>query len=185
MSRFNFLPILVGLWRGLSAPGAQGGAGTPDWVARLVLCFVPIGCVVAMWRFDGSIGAPGAVLSGLALLSGTLLAVYAQLAGLRLRLTDVEYPTARQAVLKDSLDENVAHVLTAVLIGLATCVALIVGMSAMGPDEAGFLHGWPAAVVAGLGAFELLVLLMVVTSLYSAYTSANDVHDSLDGHYSR
>ncbi|MGW8593187.1 hypothetical protein ACWGLC_15970 [Dietzia sp. NPDC055877] len=185
MSRFNFFPIFIGLWRGLSGPGTSGGAGPADWVARAILVVPPIAALVLFAVLDGSVAAPGAVLSGLALLSGTLLAVYAQLAGLRLRLTDREYPTYRETMLKDSLDENVAHILAAVLIGLANCVVIVTGMSAMGSDGERVLTGYPAAVVAGLGLFEMLILLMTVTSLYSAYTSSNDVHESLDGHQAR
>ena len=90
------------------------------------------------------------MLSALALLSGALLSVFAQLSSLRLRLTD--RPEERYLdIERDGIDEAVAHLLFAFLLCIITCALLTIGMStSYGGKDAPLILGtfWTAPISA-------------------------------------
>lgn len=81
---------------------------------------------------------------------------------------------------KDSLDESVANVLLAALLGLASCVIVVIAMS-IGDPQSPKIAGVPAILLGAFGTYELLLLLAVVRGLYSAYVRVNKVSDELSG----
>ena len=197
--RFNLVPIVKGHWKSLANVNKLGEHVGADVVTRSVLGVLSVGAAVWVYLADVAFAAPAALLSGFALLSGVLLSVFAQLASMRIRLTDSNDSSNRTRVLKDSLDESVAHVLVAALLGLLASMTIVISMAMYEPPvpaaTAGLaaetgrspdpeIVGWPAVVVAGIAAYEALLLVMVIGRLYSAYTRVNDVSPELDGHKS-
>ncbi|QFG08101.1 membrane protein [Gordonia phage PCoral7] len=195
--RFNIFPLLRGHWRGLTVVNKVGEHAGADVLTRLALVVLSSGAAAWVWFADVRFAAPAALLSGFALLSGVLLSVFAQLASMRVRLTDAENTSNRRRVLKDSLDESVAHVLIAAILGLVASVTIVISMAMYRPELVAapnpkdppvpvatdpVIAGWPAAVVSAVGVYEVLLLLMIMARLYSAYTRVNDVSDLLDGH---
>ncbi|MGV0695870.1 hypothetical protein [Mycobacterium paraintracellulare] len=178
--RFNIGPILAGHWRGLSVVDKHGQLKGPDYAARITLVVGPTLVGVAIWHWKTTFNAPGALLSGFALLSGVLLTVFAQLAGMRLKLNDQDDESDRRQVLKDSIDEAVAHVLVAAILGLACSVLVVVAMTMGGPTQP-VVAGVPAILLGAFAAYEVLVLLIVVRGLYSAYVRVNEVSRDLSG----
>jgi hypothetical protein len=143
-----------------------------------------VGAGAAVWWGNVSFSSPPGILSGFSLLSGVLLSVFAQLASMRNRLTDSSDESTRIRVLKDSLDESVSHVLLAALLGIVASVVVVVSMAVENPIPPAEpeIRGIWAIAVAMLGVYEMLLLIMLIPRLYSAYTRANDVSPELDGH---
>jgi hypothetical protein len=179
--RFNPAPVLIGHWRGLSNVDKQGQITGADYVTRCTLVVVSggIGGLIA-WKHV-EFAAPTAFLSGFALLSGVLLGVFAQLASMRLKLTEQRAESNSRQALKDSLDEAVAHVLVAATVGLANCVIVVIAMSTAADPLKPVIAGVPAILVGALGTYELLLLVIVIRQLYSAYVRVNKVSDELSG----
>jgi hypothetical protein len=178
--RFNLAPVLVGHWRGLSNVDHQGKITGADYAARATLVIVS-GGIAGFIAWKGiEFAAPAAFLSAFALLSGVLLGVFAQLASMRLKLTEQDDESGRRQVLKDSLDESVAHVLVAAMLGLACCVIAVIAM-AIGDPKQPTISGIPAVFLGALGTYELLLLLIVIRALYSAYVRVNSVSEELSG----
>lgn len=197
--RFNLVPIVKGHWKSLANVNKLGEHVGADIVTRSILGVLSVGAATWVYLADVAFAAPAALLSGFALLSGVLLSVFAQLASMRTRLTDSNDSSNRTRVLKDSLDESVAHVLIAALLGLLASVTIVVSMAmyeppipeapagvavAPAPSSGPEIMGWPAVVVAAIATYEVLLLIMVIGRLYSAYTRVNDVSPRLDGHKS-
>ena len=49
---------------------------TPDWIARFAVVLIPAIVFVVMWGTSGSLTAPAALLTGMALLAGGLLSAF-------------------------------------------------------------------------------------------------------------
>ena len=182
--RFNPIALLVGHWRGLSNVDNNGDYIGGDILSRSLLLAASAGAGAAVWFWDVSFSAPAAILSGFALLSGVLLSVFAQLASMRVRLTDSADESKRRRVLKDSLDESVSHVLLAALLGLLASAAIVISMAVEDPTppaQPQICGPW-AIMVAVLGVYEMLLLFILIPRLYSAYTRANDVAPEIDGY---
>lgn len=197
--RLSLVPIVKGHWKSLANVNKLGEHVGADVVTRSILGVLSVGAATWVYLADVAFAAPAALLSGFALLSGVLLSVFAQLASMRTRLTDSNDSSNRTRVLKDSLDESVAHVLIAALLGLLASVTIVVSMAmhepptpqaiagvavAPVPSPGPEIMGWPAVVVAAIATYEVLLLIMVIGRLYSAYTRVNDVSPKLDGYKS-
>ncbi|MHC9294177.1 hypothetical protein ACRCUN_17070 [Mycobacterium sp. LTG2003] len=182
--RFNPLPLVVGHWRGLSNIDRDGAYVGGDAVTRTILVVGSAGVGAAVWHWQVSFSAPTAILSGFSLLSGVLLSVFAQLASMRVRLTDSPDESVRRRVLKDSLDESVSHVLLAALLGLVASTVIVISMAVTDPIPPAQpeIAGVWAIILAVVGVYEMLLLVMLIPRLYSAYTRVNDVSPEIDGH---
>src|SRR5690606_1640975 len=102
--------VLRAQWKALA--DYRSDPSRPDWFTRTVVFGLPLVAGVVVFLTKTAIEEPGALLSGLALLAGGLLASFAQLSDLRLRLTDraTERPSSERTD-RDSLDETAAHIL--------------------------------------------------------------------------
>ena len=179
--RFNLTPLLIGHWRGLSNVDNQGKITGGDYLARGTLIVISAGAGGAIaWRHV-QFAAPEAFLSGFALLSGVLLGVFAQMASMRLTLTEQHDESFRREALKDSLDESVAHVLIAAMLGLLSCVIVVIAMAMSHDPTKATITGIPAILIGIFGTYELLLLVIVIRSLYSAYVRVNKISHELSG----
>jgi uncharacterized membrane protein len=118
----------------------------------------------------------GVLLAGSSLLAGTLLASFGQVATLRARVQRSE----RGQIALDALDETVAHILMAVYAAVLLAGVLAVATSVTEPTTD--INRVVTAIALTLGAWLLLLVLLVVPRLYMAYTYAFDVREELDGH---
>lgn len=171
--------VLRGHWKGLSF--YRDKQIRPDYVTRVVVIVVPFAVGAAMLLFGGRLMAPAALIAGLSLLAGGLLASFGQLSTLRLRLTErADFEGDGQQTDRDFLDETVAHLLSAAYGAAVTAALLVVGMN-FGLDSTGALTCWWAAVPATLATWVVIVFLIAIPRVYEAYVGMNTVRDALSG----
>lgn len=171
-----------GLWKSLSHRNATTPA--PAWLARILVFGAPIAVGVWVFSTHGRITAPDAVLGGLSLLAGALLAAFAQLAAWRLRLVErLEDHRVSEQADRDHLDETVSQLLTAAYISGLDALILVIALN-VSVDKHGAVVGAWAAVVAALGLLVIVLFLIAVPRLYSAYVNTNKVRDALNGYHS-
>ena len=177
----RLLPVSVfrAHWKGLSS--YRDDDVRPDVATRLVLIVVPMGIGISMWLFCGELSSPAALLAGLALLAGGLVAAFGQLATLRLRLTErMTSDDDGQRTDRDFLDETAAHLLSAAYGAAVTAAVLVAGMN-FALDKDGELYGPWAAVATALASWVILVFLIAIPRMYEAYAKINKVRDALSG----
>lgn len=177
--RFNFAPVFLGHWRGLTRDTDEGTV--PDWGARSILLGVPIIVAALMAWFHVELASPAVLLTAVSLLAGASLSVFAQLSSLRLKLTEWfdEDDTSRDLD-KDSLDESVAHLMAAALTCVIAAVVIVIGMTTADRDTT-TLSG-PIAYLAGaLTTYVGLIFVMLIPRLYYAYVNINNVKGHLNG----
>src|SRR3546814_8671 len=152
-----------------------------DRLTRGVLLVVPLvagGCMVI---FGGTLAAPGALLSGVALLAGGFLAAFAQISNLRIKLTERmrDLPDAER-IDRDALDETASHLLVSSYLSAVTAVILVLGMN-FGTNAQGAVQGWWGALVVAPAVYVLLTFLVSIPRLYSAYVTYNSVRPEFGG----
>ncbi|MFF5473169.1 hypothetical protein [Streptomyces achromogenes] len=182
-SRFNFIPVLRGHWKGLT--DGRYTPPRPDVAARLSLG-VPILVFLLMWLRGGHLSTPGALLTGVALLAGGMLSAFTHLSTLRLKVKEwVGFSdVSRYEVEKGMLDETAAHLLTGSLLCALDAATLVVGMN-VSVTKDGHLYGFWAAVAAAISSYVLIIFIFLVPRLYSAYVEINDVSPELSGFVGR
>lgn len=179
--RFSVLDLLRGHWKGLrNRTYGKTVSSKRDLGAVSVLLGVPlIVLVAALWR-GWKLSDSEALLNGVSLLVGGLLAAFGQMAAWRARLTrrrDGRTVSDRPA--RDSIDEAVAHILWAVFISLVELVLLVIAANTT--DAAGSSPAALSAFIYAAGTYLLLLLLLVLPKLYQAYDKANDLDDEMSG----
>ncbi|KND26018.1 hypothetical protein IQ63_37875 [Streptomyces acidiscabies] len=182
-SRFNFIPVLRGHWKGLT--DGRYAPPRPDVLARLAL-LIPAIVFLLMWLKKGNLSTPSALLTGIALLAGGMLSAFTHLSTLRLKLKEwVDASEAsRYEVEKGMLDETAAHLLTGSLLCAFDVASLVIGMNVSMTKE-GHLYGFWAALSAAISSYVLVIFTLLVPRLYSAYVEINDVSPDLNGFVSR
>ncbi len=163
------------VWRAHLRGLTKHPTGAPHTFARAAVHGLPVLAAVLALVLDAQLRQAGVLLAGASLLAGTLLASFGQLATLRGKVTD-RLEVRRVAL--DALDETTAHVLMAVYAAILLAATLGTATS-LSADAVG---GVAAALALGLGAWQLLLVLLVVPRLYQAYTYAFDVSPDLDGY---
>lgn len=179
LDRFNVAPILRGHWKGLT--NGQYLVARPDLAARAIL-LLPIGLFgYLLWR-GASLASPAALLTGAALLAGGMLSAFTHLSTLRLKITewDGEGGASRFSVERDMLDETAAHLLTGSLACVLDAASLVIGMN-VSLDKNGQLTGFWAALSSAISLYVLLIFVVVLPRLYSAYVEINRVAGRLSG----
>lgn len=179
--RLSLGPVLRAHWKGLSNDTADGRT-VPDWWSRAWLILPSF--VILFWGIIDSwtLPAPAPLLSALALLSGGILAVFAQMLTLRSKLTE-RSDLSNLAVMKDGIDEAVSHLLIALLICILTSATIVVGLnvSTVAPDDT-LARPWSAFALSATW-YLLVLFLILIPKLYSSYTNINEVRDELNGFY--
>ena len=179
-NRLNPFPLFHGSWKGLRNRDHTGNS-TADVIARLVTYGIPVGVTVTMTLRDMTLLAPVPVLTAMALLSGGLLAVFAQMATLRSRLTDRRIDLVEAEVPDRRLvDEAVAHLLTAAYCAVVSAALLVIEMNV---SEKGKTVEAPLSGIAcGFALLVVSLFLLAVPKLYAAYVQLNHVEDSMNGY---
>lgn len=178
-SRFNFIPVLRGHWKGLT--DGRYTPPRPDVIARLAL-LVPIAIFVFMWHRGGRLATPAALLTGISLLAGGMLSAFTHLSTLRLKIKEWvgNSEASRYEVEKGMLDETAAHLLTGSLLCALDAASLVIGMN-VSVTKDGHVYGFWAALAAAISSYILIIFILLVPRLYSAYVGMNDVSPDLDG----
>ena len=178
MSRFNPRQLVRGHWNSLSTDGDDATSAMPDVASRVIFAVVPAGCVIASYVWHWKIGAPTALLSGVALLAGGLLGAFGQLATMRTKMTERRlFEGDAEATDRNMIDETVAHLLLAALLCGVDAVLIIIGLNTA-KNPATLTGLWADAVI-GVSAYVALLFLVSVPRLYSAYVQYNEVSPHL------
>lgn len=176
------MPLIRGHWKVLSVPAANLSVRS-DRAARLTLVALPIALLVVSVKFKWTLKSPDAVLAGVALLAGSLLAAFGQVAAWREKVRDLyrDYTPSQAAIIQqDGIDETATHLLMAAYLSGVEAMLIILG-SNIAINQAGAITGFMAAVVISLGAYLLLLFLLTVPRLYTAYVEVNSVRKELSG----
>ncbi|WP_460664537.1 hypothetical protein [Kribbella swartbergensis] len=140
---------------------------------------------LAVTWFDWTITDAETLLAGVAFLVGGGLAAFGQLGAWRSRLTEREHAQPVELPERDSIDEAVAHLLWSTWIAVVEVPLIVVASETSGSKDLPPILDWLrrglSGVILGLGVYLLLLLLMAVPKLYSAYVRANRVRDDLNG----
>ena len=154
--------------------------GRPDKVARIALYALPVVAAVAMVAFDGTVAGGEGILAAAGIFSGAFFMGFTQVATWRERFTERRDQRDQSEVhQRDSLDESVAHLLMAIYASIGLAVVLVVGQNFA--DEKDRLTGVWAAISAGLGLYLVLLIMIVLPKLYTAYAGINEVDDEMSG----
>ncbi|MCK8674143.1 hypothetical protein M1M07_23905 [Rhodococcus sp. HM1] len=183
LGRFDLSPIFRAHWKVLSKDTSDGTV--PDWPARFGLLIPSIVAPGVMIVCGWSLAQPTALLTAVALLAGALIAAFAELSSLRIKLGE-RYDPGEQDGENDkaAIDESVTHVLFASFLLFVNAAVLTIGL-VMAPEDAKSLAGPAAWISAGLFTYTVILALMLIPRLLYAYTQANRVRDDLNGFYIR
>jgi TRAP-type uncharacterized transport system fused permease subunit len=176
--RFNVFPVLRGHWKGLTVE--NDGELQPDILARMILLVPVIVCVLTL-ALGWQLRAPAAILSGVALLAGGLLAAFAQLSSLRLKLTEwQDHPEDAGRIDREMIDETVAHLLMAALLCAVDAIVLVIGMNVSSGVNSAVTGIW-ASLALAISSYIILLFILALPRLYSAYVEINRVRPELSG----
>jgi hypothetical protein len=180
--RFNPSDIIVAHLKGLRNRRYDRARplGVADRTARVLLYVLPLAGAAAMIIWDGVLAGPDGLLAAAGVLTGAFFMGFSQVAGWRERFT--ERRNAREASevhQRDSLDEVIAHLLMAIYATAALLVDVVVGLNLA--DDKGNLTGIPAAIAVAIGMYIILLLLVILPKLYTAYAGINQLDDEVSG----
>ncbi|GAA0989809.1 hypothetical protein ENKNEFLB_03608 [Nocardioides aquaticus] len=171
--------LFRGQWKALTL--RAGAATRADLVGRVLVYLVPLAAGLVAGLSGFAIKSPDAILAGLALLVGGLLAVFAQIAGWRERLTERSRPFGEtEESDRESLDEAVTHVLVASFWSVAGLIAVVAGQSTTNEVD-GSLTGLSCGIVVAIGLHIAMLFMLVIFKLYDSYLYINRVSDRLSG----
>lgn len=186
--RLNPWPLLAAHYKCLTIDRQteDGSVVTdPDWVARMGLLVPSLAAGGLMIAFGGRLANAGSLLAADALLASSLLAVFAQISNLRLKLGDrFKEGFAQADDDKDAMDESATHLLFAVMVAFVNA-AILVAALAFAPPTTTVVDGVLGGVSAALFVYTLLLLLMLLPRMLYAYTTVNGVRDDLSGFHSK
>lgn len=179
LDRIVPLSLFRGHWKGLS--DYRGDRLKADKATRIFVVAAPLAAGISTAIGHGLIAAPGALLSGVALFSGGLLAAFGQLSTLRLKLTDrADENHFSERIDRDFLDETAAHLLVAAYTAAVSAALLVLAMS-FGADSEGRIGGAWGAIIATVTTYVFVVFIIALPRLYVAYTRINKVRSELSG----
>ncbi len=179
MSRFGLGPIFRAHWKGLT--NGTGPSSKPDWTARFVLIIAPIGIASSALLWGWQLSQPAPLLAGVSLLAGGLLGAFAQLSSLRLKVSEwPEHEDDRWLVERELIDETAAHLLLAAMLCPIDATLLVAATSATRAGQ-NVSTGWTAAILA-VSMYIVLIFIICIPRLYSAYVQINSVSDHLNGY---
>lgn len=181
--RLNLWPLVSAHWKCLSVDHDEGTSG--DWVARMGLLLPSLTAAGLMVGLHGNLANAGTLLSADALLASGLLAVFAQISSLRLKLSDrFDEGYAHADDDKDAMDESATHLLFAILLAFINA-AVLASSLAFAPANTSVVGGLLGGVCAALFVYTILLLLMLLPRILYAYTVVNRVRKDLSGFHRR
>jgi hypothetical protein len=180
-NRFSARHIWNAHFKGLKNRNFGGtAAGVADVFARAVLYGAPVAlAALAYWR-GATIAAVDGLLVAAGVLAGGLFMAFTQVAAWRDRYT--ERWSRRETSEKPqrySLDETVAHILMATYGCFALLVIVLVGANFANDD--GDLVGVFSALAIAVGAYIVLLMLIILPKLYTAYAVTHELDDEMSG----
>jgi Flp pilus assembly pilin Flp len=178
LSRFNLAPLFRAHWKGLTN---GTNSPTPDWPSRLILIFIPVAVGILSVFFNWRLMAPAALLAGVTLLAGSLLSAFTHLSSLRMKISEwEEHNSDRFNAERAMLDETAAHLLLASLASIANAVIIVIGLNfRSGVKEE--IDGFWAAMSLAFGSWTVILFVLCLPRLYSAYVEINHVEGYLSG----
>lgn len=160
--------------------GDDTPSAAPDLIARCVLYGLPTLLGLAAYRFGATIVAVDGVLAAAGLLAGGLFMAFTQVAAWRDRYTErVDRREISEKPQRYSLDEAVAHILMATYGCFALVVVTVIGANFA--DEKGSLDGIFSALGITIGAYVLLLMLIILPKLYASYAITHAVAEDMSG----
>lgn len=180
--RFNPTDIVVAHLKGLKNRRYTTArpVGVADRAARFALYGLPIVAGVVTLVLGGTVAGPEGILAGIAVLTGAFFMAFTQVATWRERFTERRHEReAAEVNQRDSLDEAVAHLLMAMYASLLLVVVLVVGTNFA--DDDGNLVGVFAGLTVAIGFYIVLLMMIILPKLYTAYASINEVDDEMSG----
>lgn len=163
--------------RNFRSPQPRGAA---DLFARVVLYLVPVLLGAAAYLASAKVVAVDGLLAAAGVLAGGLFMAFTQVAAWRDRYTERQADRhASELPQRYSLDETVAHILMATYACLGLLVTVLV--SANFADKHGHLVGIGAALVIAVGTYILLLMLIILPKLYTAYAVTHEVDQEMSG----
>jgi hypothetical protein len=160
----------------------------PDWGSRIAVVGLPLVTTAAMVRFHGELRSPEAYLAALAIFAGGLLAAFTHLSGVRDRLEQRAGAWGdAEKIDRDAIDESAAHLLVASYMAGVAAALLVLGLNVapapIPPATEVVVGGWIGALATGAMTHVLILFLVAIPRLYSAYTTAFTVSDALNGYH--
>lgn len=181
-NRFSAIYVWRGHKKGLMDRDfrAEQPVGVPDPLARTVLYGVPLLLGVVAYWLGAAIAAVDGLLAAAGVLASGLFMAFTQVAAWRDRYT--ERMVSREASEKPqrfALDETVPHILMATYACFLLLVVVVVGANFA--DEDGRLVGAFAASTIAICSYVLLMMMIVLPKLYSAYVVTHKVDADISG----
>ncbi len=158
-----------------------------DWVALGVLYGGPLLVAAFGYHAKWAVTNLDQLLGGVALLVGGLMAAFGQVASWRAKLTEMQKAKpVSGASQRDHLDEATAHLLMAIYASIAFVVVASVAGNYL-PKEpvvtvSSLVSGWTAVLVV-IGGFICGLMVMVLSSLWTAYAESNEVPERMGGRH--
>jgi len=180
MNRLNPFYMFRGLWKSLSRFESENIL--PSVFIRLVVFAFPLALGIYMQITKACLADPGSILAVLGLLAGALLAAFSQLSSWRSVLSARADLSEKRD--RDHLDETAAQLLVASYMSATAAGFLVLGTNVTASPTGALGTPW-SAIVGALGAHVLVVFLIAVPRLYSAYVNLNAVRDELNGYTSK
>lgn len=167
-------------WKALS-DYRSSGKPRPDWVTRAVVVGLPAIVTVLGWWTGLELKSPEGLLAALALLAGGFLTAFTHLSTVRMKLADREDVWGEaERIDRDSIDETSAHLLAASYLSGVAAALLVLGFN-FGATEEGNIAGVWAALASGAMTYVLVLFLVSLPRLYSAYALYANVRNELSG----
>lgn len=177
-------PVFRAQWKSLG-DYSRPGKPVADRAARASLFGLPVVVGVVSGVADLGLRGADAVLAAVALLAGGFLAAFTHLSGVRARLAEREAAWGdAERVHRDALDETSAHLVAASYVSGLETGLIIVLMNVAGDGNGGIQGSWAAPAYAGL-TYLLIVFMITLPRLYTAYAESNSVRSDLNGLYRR
>lgn len=180
--RFDPTDIIVAHFKGLKNRryDRERPIGVPDRAARYLLYVAPLAVGAVVLAKRGHLAGPDGVLAAAGILLAAFLMSFTQIAIWRERLTARRLERAQADVhQRDSLDEATAHLMMAMYACVALTVDVVIGKNFA--TDKGDLSGVTAAIASALGTYLVLLLLIIIPKLYSAYAQVNELDDEMSG----
>lgn len=160
LDRFDFRPLLRDHFRSMQRPNLS-----PDWAARTLVVLLPVGVGAVSYVLEWRLTDPSAISGASALVAGIMFGAFTQIAAFRDR---IEGRRPFDATTRRHFRETAAHLMTGALAAALEAAVLVVA-SGIRPHPDAKLDRIPTSIVLALGSYVLVLFIMSIRRMYSAY----------------
>ncbi|WBC12963.1 hypothetical protein O7600_17465 [Micromonospora sp. WMMA1998] len=160
LDRFDLRPLIRDHFRSMQLPNAS-----PDWAARSIVVLVPVVVGVLSYLRGWRLTDPSAISGASALIAGIMFGAFTQLAAFRDR---IEGRRPFDATTRRHFRETAAHLMAGALASALEAAVLVVA-SGIRPNPDAKLDRVATCVVLALGSYVLVLFIMAIRRMYSAY----------------